>query len=87
MVDRPLVATVGKMEQRGIKVDRDYLAKLSTTFSTEIAKLEETIYEAAQGPFTIGSPAQLGAVLYDRLGLKGGRKGKSGQYSTDVNEL
>jgi DNA polymerase-1 len=87
MVDRPLVTTVGKMERRGIKVDRDYLAKLSGSFATEIGALEGRIYEAAQGPFTIGSPAQLGAVLYDRLGLKGGRKGKSGQYSTDVNEL
>jgi len=87
MVDRPLAATVGKMEMRGIKVDRDYLAKLSGTFATEIAKLEQQVYEAAEGPFTIGSPQQLGAVLYDRLGLKGGRKGKSGQYSTDVTEL
>jgi DNA polymerase-1 len=87
MVDRPLVTTVGKMERRGIKVDREYLAKLSGTFATEISALEGRIYEAAQGPFTIGSPVQLGAVLYDRLGLAGGRKGKSGQYSTDVNEL
>ncbi|MDP9423102.1 MAG: DNA polymerase I [Pseudomonadota bacterium] len=87
LVDRPLVATVGKMERRGIKVDRDYLAKLSGTFAVEIAALEQRVYEAANGPFTIGSPQQLGAVLYDRLGLKGGRKGKSGQYSTDVNEL
>jgi DNA polymerase I len=87
MVDRPLVATVGRMELNGIKVDRAYLAKLSGAFSEEIAKLEQQIYEVAEGPFTIGSPAQLGSVLYDRLGHKGGRKGKSGQYSTDVNEL
>ena len=87
MVDRPLVATVGRMERRGVKVDRDYLAQLSRTFATGIAELEQKVYEAADGPFTIGSPQQLGAVLYDRLGLKGGRKGKSGQYSTDVNEL
>nr|WP_294850309.1 DNA polymerase I [uncultured Sphingomonas sp.] len=87
MVDRDLVTTVGKMEKRGIKVDRDYLSKLSQTFSAEIAKLEEKIYDAAGGPFTIGSPAQLGQVLFERMGLKGGRKGKSGQYSTDVNEL
>ncbi|WP_294123087.1 DNA polymerase I [Sphingomonas sp.] len=87
MVDRPLVTTVGKMERRGIKVDRDYLAKLSGTFATEIVALEQRVYEAAGGPFTIGSPQQLGAVLYDRMGLSGGRKGKSGQYSTDVNEL
>jgi DNA polymerase I len=87
MVDRPLIATVGRMERRGVKVDREYLARLSGTFATEIAALEQRIYEAAQGPFTIGSPQQLGLVLFDRLGLKGGRKGKSGQYSTDVNEL
>jgi len=87
MVDRPLVATVGRMERRGIKVDRDYLAKLSGTFATEMAALEQRVYAAANGPFTIGSPQQLGQVLFDRLGLAGGRKGKSGQYSTDVNEL
>ena len=78
MVDRPLVATVGRMERRGIKVDRDYLAKLSSEFSTEITALEQRVYDAAGGPFTIGSTQQLGSVLYDRLGLKGGRKGKSG---------
>jgi DNA polymerase-1 len=87
MVDRPLVATIARMEQRGVMVDRAYLAKLSGTFATEIAKLEGQVYEAAEGPFTIGSPQQLGAVLYDRLGFKGGRKGKSGTYSTDVTEL
>ena len=86
-VDRPLVPVIGRMERRGIKVDRDYLARLSREFSEEIGKLEERIYEAACGPFTIGSPQQLGQVLYERLGLKGGRKGKSGQYSTDVTEL
>jgi len=86
-VDKPLVPVLGRMERRGIKVDREYLARLSRDFSEEIARLEERIYEAACGPFTIGSPQQLGEVLYGRLGLKGGRKGKSGQYSTDVNEL
>jgi DNA polymerase-1 len=87
MVDRTLVTTVGRMERRGIKVDREYLARLSSDFSTEITALEGRVYEAAGGPFTIGSPQQLGSVLYDRLGLKGGRKGKSGTYSTDVTEL
>jgi DNA polymerase I len=86
-VDKPLVSVIGRMERRGIKVDRDYLARLSAEFSRDIQALEEKIYEAACGPFTIGSPQQLGEVLYGRLGLKGGRKGKSGQYSTDVNEL
>ncbi len=86
-VDQPLVPVIGRMERRGVKVDREYLAKLSGEFAHEIAALEGRIYEAACGPFTIGSPQQLGQVLYERLGLKGGRKGKSGAYSTDVNEL
>jgi DNA polymerase-1 len=86
-VDKPLVPVLARMEQRGIKVDRDYLAKLSREFAQETTRLEGRIYEAACGPFTIGSPQQLGEVLYGRLGLKGGRKGKSGQYSTDVTEL
>src|SRR3569832_2106458 len=75
------------MEQRGIKVDRDYLARLSAEFGRDIQALEEKNYEAARGPFSIGSPQQRGQVLYERRGLKGGRKGKSGQYSTDVTEL
>jgi DNA polymerase-1 len=86
-VDQPLIPVIGRMERRGVKVDREYLARLSREFSEEIARLEERIYESACGPFTIGSPQQLGEVLYGRLGLQGGRKGKSGQYSTDVNEL
>jgi len=86
-IDKPLVPVLARMERRGIKVDRDYLAKLSREFAEETARLEQRIYEAACGPFTIGSPQQLGEVLYGRLGLKGGRKGKSGQYSTDVTEL
>ncbi|MES2137686.1 MAG: DNA polymerase I [Pseudomonadota bacterium] len=86
-VDKPLVPVIGRMERRGVKVDRDYLARLSAEFGRDIQALEEKVYEAACGPFTIGSPQQLGEVLYGRLGLKGGRKGKSGQYSTDVTEL
>ena len=87
LVDLPLIRTVGAMERYGVKVDRAYLAELSQTFATEIAALEEKIFAVAGGPFTIGSPQQLGQVLYDRLGLKGGRKGKSGIYSTDQSEL
>ena len=86
MVDRPLVATVGQMERRGSRSTATIWPSCRGP-SPPIAALEQQVYEAAKGPFTIGSPQQLGAVLYDRLGLKGGRKGKSGQYSTDVTEL
>jgi DNA polymerase-1 len=87
LVDRPLVPVVAEMERAGILVDRQQLHRLSTEFGEEILRLEGVIHEAAGGPFTIGSPKQLGEVLFDRLGLQGGRKGKSGVYSTDVTEL
>ena len=87
MVDRPLVATIARMERRGVKVDAARLAALSAEFTGQIAALETEIHAMAGGAFTIGSPKQLGDVLFERLKLKGGRKGKSGVYSTDVTEL
>lgn len=87
MVDRPLVQTVADMERRGIMVDRDQLSRLSATFAQDMARLEAAIHEEAGAPFTIGSPKQLGEILFDKLGLKGGRKGKSGDWSTDQSEL
>jgi DNA polymerase I len=87
MVDRPLIPVIARMERHGIKVDRERLAALSAEFSGQFAELETVIHQLAGGKFTIGSPKQLGDVLFDRLGLKGGRKGKSGVYSTDVTEL
>jgi DNA polymerase-1 len=87
MVDRPLVSVIAGMEREGIKVDAAVLHKLSTDFAHQIAALEEEIHGIAGFKFTIGSPKQLGDVLFDKMGIKGGRKGKSGVYSTDVNEL
>ncbi len=87
MVDRPLVPVLSAMECRGIKVDRAVLSRLSAEFAHEMEKLEQEIYGLAGQPFTIGSPQQLGNILFEKMGHKGGRKGKSGQYSTDVNVL
>jgi len=87
MVDRPLVRVIADMETAGIKVDAAVLARLSEEFSGRIATLEGEIHELAGTKFTIGSPKQLGDVLFVTMGIKGGRKGKSGVYSTDVNEL
>lgn len=87
MVDRPLAAIVETMERAGIMVNRDYLAKLSGEFATEMLRIEGEIHTLAGQPFAIGSPKQLGEILFDKLGLKGGRKGKSGDWSTDQNEL
>jgi DNA polymerase-1 len=86
-VDRPLIPVVAQMERHGIKVDREHLAGLSSEFAREIGKLEGEIHGLAGEAFTIGSPKQLGDILFDKMGLKGGKKGKSGQYSTDVGIL
>tara|TARA_R110001599_G_scaffold89493_1_gene236768 strand:+ start:9539 stop:12355 length:2817 start_codon:yes stop_codon:yes gene_type:complete len=87
MVDRPLVPVIAGMEATGVLVDREELARLSKTFAEEMEKLEAQIHELAGEPFSIGSPKQLGEILFGKLGLKGGKKGKSGQYSTDVTVL
>ncbi|ABD24726.1 DNA polymerase I [Novosphingobium aromaticivorans DSM 12444] len=86
-VDRPLIPVVAMMERNGIKVDRERLSGLSTEFAAQIARLEGVIHEKCGMSFTIGSPKQLGEVLFDKLGYKGGKKGKTGQYSTDQSVL
>ncbi len=86
-VDRPLIPVVAGMEREGIKVDRAQLARLSEEFAKETSRLEGEIHELAGQEFTVGSPKQLGEILFDKLGYKGGKKGKSGQYSTDQSVL
>jgi len=82
-VDRPLIPVVASMERHGIKVDQQQLARLSDEFATEIARIEGEVIATAGQEFTIGSPQQLGRILFEKMGYQGGRKGKSGQYSTD----
>ena len=86
-VDRPLIPVVAAMERAGVKVDRAALARLSERFAEETARLEGEIHADAGVEFAIGSPKQLGEVLFDTLKLGGGRKGKSGQYGTDQTVL
>ena len=86
-VDRPLIPVVAAMEREGIKVDRARLAKLSEEFATTTAELEKEIHAIAGQEFAVGSPKQLGDILFDKMGFKGGKKGKSGQYSTDQSVL
>jgi DNA polymerase-1 len=81
-IERPLVAVLAEMERAGIKVDRDTLRRMSNDFAQRIADLEGQIHELAGRPFTIGSPKQLGEILFDEMGLAGGKKGKSGAYAT-----
>ena len=86
-LDRPLPAIVAAMERLGILVDRTVLARLSGAFAERLSALEAEVHGLAGTTFNLGSPKQLGEVLFDRLGLPGGKKGKAGAYSTDVGVL
>ena len=86
-MERPLVPVLAAMEMQGIRVDRSVLARMSTAFAQQMAGLEAEIHELAGGPFNVGSPKQLGEILFDRMGLAGGKKGKTGAYATGADVL
>jgi DNA polymerase-1 len=86
-IERPLVPVVASMECHGIRVDRAALAELSGDFARRIAEIEQAIFRAVGNEFNIGSTKQLGDVLFDKLGLPGGKKGKTGAYGTDASIL
>ena len=86
-LERPLVLVLAEMEMQGIKVDRDVLSRMSNGFAQKMAGLEAEIHEMAGRSFNVGSPKQLGEVLFDEMGLPGGKKGKTGAYATGVDVL
>ncbi|GAB5433531.1 MAG: DNA polymerase I [Epibacterium sp.] len=86
-LERPLVPVLAQMEQHGIKVDRDTLSRMSNAFSQKMAALEAEIHELAGETFNVGSPKQLGEILFDKMSLPGGKKGKTGAYATGADIL
>ncbi|MBI1262214.1 MAG: DNA polymerase I [Rhizobiales bacterium] len=86
-LERPLVPVVVAMERAGIKVDKAVLARLSAEFAQKMAQYEDEIYELAGEHFNIASPKQLGEILFDKMSLEGGRKTKTGAWSTDADTL
>ncbi|KHJ53603.1 DNA polymerase I [Aureimonas altamirensis] len=86
-LERPLVPVLARMEQRGIKVDRQILSRLSGRFAQKAAALEADIHALAGESFNPGSPKQLGEILFGKLGLPGGKKTRTGQWSTDARTL
>jgi len=86
-LERPLSGVLARMERHGIKVDPTVLSEMSRDFGTRMEELEQDIHRLAGHPFNVGSPKQLGEVLFDELGLEGGKRGKSGTYSTDAEVL
>jgi DNA polymerase-1 len=86
-LERPLVPVLAEMERNGIKVDRDTLSRMSNAFAQKMAGLEAEIHEQAGQSFNVGSPKQLGEILFDTLALPGGKKGKTGAYATGADIL
>ena len=86
-LERPLIPVLAQMERSGIKVARDTLSRMSNTFAQKMTALESEIHEMAGEAFNVGSPKQLGEVMFDKLGYEGGKKGKNGAYSTGADIL
>ena len=76
ILERPLVSVLAEMEQNGIKVDRDTLSRMSNSFAQKMAGLEDEIFKAAGRSFNVGSPKQLGEILFDEMEIQVEKRGK-----------
>lgn len=86
-LERPLIPVLARMEARGIKVDRQILSRMSGEFAQKLGALEHEIYESAGETFNIGSPKQIGDILFGKFSLPGGTKTKTGAWSTGADVL
>jgi DNA polymerase-1 len=86
-LERPLVPVLAEMEMAGVQVDRDTLSRMSNAFAQKMAGLEDEIHKLAGEAFNVGSPKQLGEILFDKFSLPGGVKGKTGAYATGADVL
>ncbi len=86
-LERPLIPILAEMEKTGIVVDGNILRRLSNDFATRIAELEGIIHAQAGTSFNIASPKQLGEILFDKMGYEGGKKSKTGAWSTGADVL
>ena len=86
-LERPLVDVLGRMEERGILVDRQILSRLSGDFAQALMRLEDEIQEMAGEKFAVGSPKQIGDILFGKMGLPGAKKTASGQWATPATLL
>ncbi|MEP6839908.1 MAG: DNA polymerase, partial [Bradyrhizobium sp.] len=86
-LERPLVSVLARMERRGISIDRQVLSRLSGDFAQTAARVEAEIQEIAGEPINVGSPKQLGDIIFGKMGLPGGTKTKTGAWSTSAQVL
>ena len=87
LIEKPLIDILVKIEKVGIKIDIKKLKDLRLVFQKKLSKIEKEIFKLSGIEFNIASPKQLGEVLFDKMSIDGGRKGKSGSYSTNVDVL
>ena len=86
-VERPLISVIAEMEQAGVFVDRHCLSRLSGDFAQRMAQYEDEARELAGHDFNLGSPKQIGDILFGEMGLEGGKKTKTGAWSTGADTL
>jgi len=86
-LERPLISVLARMERRGISIDREVLSRLSGDFAQTAARVESEIQEIAGEPINVGSPKQLGDIIFGKMGLPGGSKTKTGAWSTSAQIL
>ena len=86
-LERPLIEVLARMERRGVSIDRAILSRLSGEFAQDMARLEALIFELAGESFNLGSPKQLGDILFGKMGLSGARKTATGAWSTAAGVL
>jgi DNA polymerase-1 len=86
-LERPLVSVLARMERRGISIDRQVLSRLSGDFAQTAARVEAELQELAGEPINVGSPKQIGDILFGKMGLPGGTKTKTGAWSTSASIL
>src|SRR5262249_55530395 len=86
-LERPMIEVLARMEERGIQIDCAVLSKLSREFAQDMGRLESTIYALAGESFNLGSPKQLGDILFGKMGLSGAKKTATGAWSTAAGVL
>jgi DNA polymerase-1 len=86
-LERPLISVLARMERRGISIDRQVLSRLSGEFAQTAARVEAELQEIAGEPINVGSPKQIGDILFGKMGIPGGTKTKTGAWSTSAQIL
>jgi DNA polymerase-1 len=86
-LERPLISVLARMERRGISIDRQVLSRLSADFAQTAARVEADIQEIAGEPVNVGSPKQIGDIIFGKMGIAGGSKTKTGAWSTSAQIL